>query len=176
MNDPAVTICFNGHQLQNVSVQIAFALILLLGSLSAEGATITLHSGCSLVQAITAANTDSYVGGCAVASGADTIVLVADVDLTTIDNIVTSLGGNGLPVITSDITIRGGDYSIARMSSSLFRIFYVSSSGSLMLQQVIVEDGESDGVAGCIYVEENGSLALDRSAVQNCTAHRSGGI
>src|SRR5215831_1163588 len=53
------------------------ALMLALGQPSAQAATITVNSSCTLVDAITAANTDIATGGCAAGSREDTIVLPA---------------------------------------------------------------------------------------------------
>ena len=51
------------------------ALMLALGQSPALAATIPVGGSCTLVNAITAANTDSATGGCPAGSGADTIVL-----------------------------------------------------------------------------------------------------
>jgi hypothetical protein len=58
---------------------------------------------CTLGEAIQAANTDLAVDGCPAGSGSDTIVLASGLySLTT-----ASSPPNGLPTITSDITIAG---------------------------------------------------------------------
>ena len=49
------------------------ALLLALGQEPVLAATINVSGGCSLVNAITAANTDTATGGCPQGSGADTI-------------------------------------------------------------------------------------------------------
>ena len=78
-----------------------FRLIAVLLTLppAAGAAPITLAEGCSLAQAIDAANADTAVGTCAAGDGADTIVLVEDVILTIFDN--TNDGDNGLPSVTT---------------------------------------------------------------------------
>ena len=53
------------------------ALLLALGQEPALAATINVSGGCSLINAITAANTDTATGGCPKGSGADTIRLPA---------------------------------------------------------------------------------------------------
>jgi len=58
---------------------------------------ITVSGACTLTDAITAANNDTATGGCPAGSGADTITLTADVNLT-----------SALPTITSEITLEGG--------------------------------------------------------------------
>ncbi len=89
----------------------------------------TSDSICSLIEAIQAANTDSDYNGCSLASGSygdDTIQLQAGATytLTAVDN--TTDGPNGLPSITSTITIAGQGAAIIRDSAAAnFRIFYV---------------------------------------------------
>jgi hypothetical protein len=86
------------------------ALLLALGQLPALAATITVTGSCALVDAITAANTDTATGGCPEGSGADLIALTGDVELTAIDN--TTDGPNGLPSVTSPLTINGNGHSL----------------------------------------------------------------
>jgi hypothetical protein len=83
------------------------ALWLALGLLPVQAATIPVGGACSLVDAITAANTDTATGGCVAGSGADTIVLPAGSThtLTSVHN--DTYGPTGLPVIRSAITIAG---------------------------------------------------------------------
>jgi hypothetical protein len=50
------------------------ALWLAVGLLPVQAATIAVGGSCSLVDAITAANTDTATGGCVAGSGADTIL------------------------------------------------------------------------------------------------------
>ena len=49
-------------------------------------AVIVVDGSCTLVDAITAANTDMATGGCPAGSEADEILLTVDVSLTTINN------------------------------------------------------------------------------------------
>jgi hypothetical protein len=53
------------------------ALLLALGQQPVQAATIPVGGACTLVDAITAANTDTATGGCPAGSGADTILLPA---------------------------------------------------------------------------------------------------
>ena len=75
------------------------ALWLALGQLPALAATIPVGGACTLVEAITAANTDTATGGCPAGSGADTIVLPpgSTQTLTKVDN--DTFGPTGLPVV-----------------------------------------------------------------------------
>jgi hypothetical protein len=111
------------------------ALMLALGQPSAQAATITVNSSCTLVDAITAANTDTAIGGCVAGKGADTIVLPvgSQQTLTSVNN--NTYGNTGLPVIASKITIAGNGSTILRSAlayySDSFRILAVNHTGDL---------------------------------------------
>jgi hypothetical protein len=73
--------------------------------------------------------------------GADTINLAA---ASTYTLTATNDGDNGLPVITSEITINGNGATIARSSAvgtPNFRIFRVAADGNLTLNDLTVENG-----------------------------------
>lgn len=132
------------------------ALILLPGHL-ARAAEIALTStsgarggpGCRLRDAITAANTDVATGGCTAGNGADTIILTAgatytltEVDNTTARNSIEE--PNGLPSVTSDITIRGNGATITRSSADgtpAFRLLHVASGGRLTINDATLTNG-----------------------------------
>src|SRR5690606_12960001 len=110
-------------------------------------ATIPTIPGCTLRDAITAANTDTATGGCPAGSGADTILLAASAiyTLTVVDNTDPSLGPNGLPAITSDITIEGNGSALTRSTmdgTPEFRFFQVDSGGQLHLRHVTLNNGK----------------------------------
>ena len=86
--------------------------IVLIATGLAPAAEIVVEGGCTLPDAITAANNDAPAGGCPAGSGADVIQLTGDVVLTSVDN--NEVGDNGLPVVTTDITIVGGGSTIER--------------------------------------------------------------
>jgi hypothetical protein len=83
------------------------ALLLALGQSPGVAATIPVGGACTLVDAITAANTDTATGGCPAGSGVDTIVLPAGSTqtLTSVNN--DTYGPTGLPVVSSAMTIAG---------------------------------------------------------------------
>jgi hypothetical protein len=138
--------------------------------------------GCKLRDAITAANTDTATGGCPGGSGADTIVLPPNstVTLSAIDN--AQFGANGLPAITSQITIQGNGAVIQRDPSSAakFRLFAVLSGGNLTLQKVTLKNGMAlggdgagrggggAGMGGAIF--NQGVLLVEFSTIQNNVA------
>ena len=111
---------------------ILIALVLLLPALPAFAGTITLSATCSLANAIRAANgatqvspMNSCTGATAGsgATGADTIVLVANVTLSA-----------DLPAITTHITIDGKTFTID--GSNSYRAFNITNSGAT----VVVKD------------------------------------
>ncbi|MEM7113570.1 MAG: choice-of-anchor Q domain-containing protein [Chloroflexota bacterium] len=125
----------------------------------------------------------------ACASGSDspvTITLAQDIVLTTTDN--TTEGNNGLPVISSQVTLDGANYTIERDASYTscgdgfddFRFFYVAESGQLTLQNLTLENGcvsgtENAGRGGAIY--NKGLLTVQQSTLaNNQTTGRAGGI
>jgi len=128
---------------------------------------------CLLVDAITAANTDTATGDCAAGNpGADTITLLSDVTLYYADN--AGSGYNGLPVITSAITIEGDGYTIARDAgaSENFRIFEVQT-GDLTLNNMTLSGGSTPFNGGGIL--NGGTLTLNDSTVSGNTAGSGGG-
>jgi hypothetical protein len=94
------------------------ALWLALTATPVQATTITVGGACTLVDAITAANTDTATGGCRAGRRADTIVLPAGSlqRLTQVNN--STYGPTGLPVIRSVITIVGNGSTIARVRGS----------------------------------------------------------
>ena len=88
------------------------------GAAARLAATIPVGGACTLVDAITAANTDTATGGCPAGSGADTIVLPAGSTQTLTEVNNDTYGPTGLPVISSVITIAGQGSTIARASGA----------------------------------------------------------
>jgi hypothetical protein len=118
------------------------ALLLALEQQPVQAATISVGGSCTLVNAITAANTDMATGGCPAGSGADTIVLPASSTQTLTEGNNSTYGATGLPVISSVITIAGQGSTIVRDSGApAFRIVAVNSTGDLTLQETTVSGG-----------------------------------
>src|SRR5262245_51641893 len=142
------------------------ALWLALGQLPALAATIPVGGGCTLVDAITAANTDTATGGCPAGSGADTIVLPAESTQTLTEVNNSTYGPTGLPVITSAITIAGYGSTITRDSAAPeFRILAVNSTGELTLQETTVSGGRVAGSNGGGVANVGGTLTLMHSII-----------
>jgi hypothetical protein len=180
---------------------VAVALALTVGPASA--ATIVADEvTCSLIDAIVAANSNSAVSGCTagddVKEGGDVIVLNADVVLASI--VDETDGANGLPSITSLITIEGNGHAVSRSSVSgtpEFRLLHVGPAGELTLNDLglyggqqsyggglansgtttlrdSVISGNGDGIAGGVY--NTGTLTLVDSEVSQNWGDFGGGI
>ena len=128
-------------------------------------------------EAITAANTDTAFGvtsgECATGSRADTIELGLGLIylLDKVDNFFE--GGNGLPSISTGITINGGSSTIARsgeVDTPEFRFLCVEASGDLKLTSGSAHD--SNGGA----IRSVGSITITNGALTGNTAVRGGAI
>ncbi|MFN8455568.1 MAG: choice-of-anchor Q domain-containing protein [Anaerolineae bacterium] len=123
----------------------------------AQAATFNIANGdvTGLIRAINTANGNGVP---------DTINLAADglYTLTTINN--TTGGANGLPVITSNITINGNNATFTRASNAPnFRLMYIASSGSLQLNNLTLSNGRVSPGGG-LY-NAGGTLTLNSSTV-----------
>ena len=96
-----------------------------------------------LIDAINAANSDSPVAVFPAGSGADTITLVSDVTLGSIDNTSPANSANGLPITSGELTINGGGHAISRSSAAdtpEFRI--LQNAGNLTLNHLTLSGGQ----------------------------------
>jgi hypothetical protein len=127
-----------------------------------------------LISAINIANANGQVNTITLAAGTYM--------LTAIDNTIE--GPNGLPSITSPLTIRGagaGATIIAReANASPFRILHVVDVGTLTLSRVSIQGGvaasareQFSGRGGAIF--NRGSLTLIATTIRNNAADDSGG-
>lgn len=150
------------------------ALLLALENAPAQAATIKVGGGCTLVNAINSANSDSSVGGCTAGSGADIINLPKGAQiLTAVDN--STYGVTGLPVITTDITIQGNNSFIERANAApQFRLLAVGPSGTLTINKTKLLNGYSPQNGGAIY-NYRGHLYINDSTISGNHAHRDGG-
>lgn len=156
----------------------------LCGTGTAHAATIGVSGGCSLIDAIDSANTDSPVSGCLTGAGADTIVLQNASTHSFSSSIDNSYGFNALPSITTEITIEGNGSTIQRTNgfgsgSVKFRLFRVSSAGDLTLNDTIISGGWANGSGvgerdgGGIH--SRGQLSLNNTTLINNSASAYGG-
>ena len=140
------------------------ALLLTLQSPPSWAATFTAGTAAQLIAAITTGNGNGE---------ADTITLTADITLTAVHNRA-YFADNGLPVITSQITIAGNGHTIQRQSGAAdFRLLVVSKTGDLTLKDTTLSGGASSFSGGGLF--NSGSLTLSNSTVSGNSARGSGG-
>lgn len=120
-------------------VCLTIVIMLLIAALpKALAADIQLGADCALADAISAANDDEAVAGCASGNGSDTILLGGNVLLD-----------QELPVVKSALTVNGkGLYFVS--GDNRYRIFLVGPEGKLTLRNLILARGKSrEGGALC---------------------------
>jgi hypothetical protein len=160
------------------------ALMLALGQNPGLAATIPVSADCILVDAITAANSDTATGGCMAGSGADTIVLPAGSTQTLTEVNNSTYGPTGLPVITSVISMAGQGSTITRDGGVPdFRLFAVNSTGDLTLQETTVSGGRvsSDPVTSVRFLgggitNYDGTVTVTNSTISSNSAYGAGGV
>ncbi|MGH8569222.1 MAG: hypothetical protein ACREXU_14750, partial [Gammaproteobacteria bacterium] len=147
----------------------AIALLMALGQVPALAAAIAVDgSTCTLVDAITSANTDAPTGGCPAGNAADTLVLAAGSTHT--------LTGD-LPGVTSTITIAGNNSSIERREGAGRTgspLLAVSATGYLTLQGLTLRGGSGGYQGGGVF--NGGTLTISNSTVSGNRAYVGGGV
>jgi hypothetical protein len=139
--------------------------------------------GCSLSEAIIAANTDSnaHASECTAGSGADTIVLPEGGTLVMsapYDDYANYTGPTATPMVTSAITIEARGATIRHGGSLVpYRAFAVGDSGSLTIKEAYIKgfeiqggDGRDGGgggmgAGGAVYVH-GGFLTVEQSTFE----------
>ncbi len=131
---------------------------------------IHIADGCTLPDAITAANTDEPAGLCPGGDGADMIRLSDHVTLE-----------YPPPDITSEITLEGGGFTID--GRNRYRIFYIAESGYLTLKNVVLQSGEAAPLLGMTGNNSGGAIhnrgflnASDCAFVDNHAGNNGGAI
>jgi CSLREA domain-containing protein len=135
-------------------------LIAAVGLAPARAAIITVDSdtddgtgGCTLREAVEAANTDSAVGGCT--AGDDTN------DIITFDAGVSAITlSAGQITITEALSIEGGDVTITAGVAS--RIFEVQGSEFVLLEGLALQGGASTSATG--YPDRGGAIYIPGDA------------
>ena len=159
-----------------VVFMVALSLVM-IGFLRAEAATIVVDDNCSLLNAVTSANSDSSAGGCTAGSGDDTIILVN----TTYVFTQPSSSFWAFPQISSAIVISGNGAIIQRdlsfscppKANEKAFAFFAVPSGTLTLDNVTLQNGCSE-VAGAIA--NTGRLILNNSRIMSNTAAVGAGV
>ena len=129
-------------------------------------AVIVVDGGCSLADAITSANTNSAVGGCTAGdSGPDSIQLTENISLT-----------SALPVVTTDVTLEGGDFEIRRDDATPdFRILEFQGGADARLKNVTISNGRADK-GGAIYHDANSLTLVNATLTGNESTGKGGGL
>jgi len=185
------------HRRAAVSLAGAALLVAMAGSPllvpPAHAATITVANGaitvnlgdaqCSLIEAVNNANTDSDTsGGDCVAgtAGADTINLPAGGAFTFTTPYIYDAGNNGLPSITSEITIQGNGATLdLGTTAARLRLARVSASGDLTVVDTTISGGYMYDATygGGVFRVDGGELTLSGSTLEaNATRSYGGAI
>ena len=155
---------------------------LCVGDFDMGGFNVNVTSATELQHAIMCSNFN--------ASDPDTINLNNNITFDAPYEIITGTGGdNATPIISTPIIINGQGFSINRdnglncqldgnQDAGEFRLYYIDFNGGLTLQNVIIENGCTDGIdeqqlGGAIY--NKGDLSLVDSIINDNHAYVSGG-
>ncbi len=128
-------------------------------------AVIVVDAGCTLEDAITAANTDGPVGGCSAGSGPDELQLTQDVVLA-----------SPLPPIETNISIQADGFAISRdETTGAFRLFTVGSNAVFEIFDATLSNGDGGDRGGAIAVA-TGEARINGSHLISNTAEDGGAI
>jgi len=164
---------------------LAGAALLLALAQTGEAATINVNTTdpsikadgkCSLIEAIVNANDDAATHpDCLAGSGADTIVLPPN-GTHVLTNSDANYSTNGLPVITSQVTIEGNGGKITRSATRmLFRLITVDGTGNLIIHNLTVSGGRAGnrnrpGWGGGVLVIGGSLTVIDSTISGNAAA------
>ncbi len=130
-------------------------------------------AGCSLREAITAANTDSAFGGCNAGNGKDKIVLQAATYFLTragdeAENVTGDLD------IHSKLTLQGaGQTATIINANDLDRAIFIGESPGVVINDLTITNGTTSGAGGGINAQNK--LTLNNVTVNNNHANLGGG-
>ena len=161
----------------SLAIRVLLIPLLAFGPPLPAAVIVADGDACPLASAIAAANSDAAQGGCAAGSGADLILLTSDVTLTAIDN--PTDGGNGLPSITSQVTIRGEGETrraiVRDPAAPSFRLLHVDTGAALALENLSLRNGSVGGHRGGAILS-TGTLAITGSTLTGNSALFGGAI
>jgi predicted outer membrane repeat protein len=156
---------------------IIFTAIFFAGNSLAQAATITVDSlnnvsandgVCTLTEAITSANNNAAgTTNCTAGSGTDIIEFSVSGTI--------SISGANLTTITSPMTIDGGgNITIDAANTASRRIFNITGTTALTVQDIILLDGNQTN-GGCIQASTATTLTLIAVTFDDCHASGNGG-
>jgi len=174
-------LMLNIPKLAKVAFISVFLMLLSLSAHAAQGTTFDIPDGDvqALIDAINAANDE------AANPGPDIINLAEGGGYTLTAVIDETDGANGLPSITSEITLNGNGATIERSAAedmSDFRILHVSEEGELTLDSITVSNGSVASDSGGIFnarsggIFNAGAMMISNSSITGNTAEDIGGI
>ena len=152
---------------RNVCALLIALILLLTPTLTVTGASITVNGTCSFQNALTAANLDIAVGGCAAGSGTDTITLTGDITLT----------ANAISLNTSAI-IEGNNFAISGDDS--YQILKVTKllnqpRPALKIQNLTLKNGRANE-GGAIYALHSDVVIVNSTFTDNRATTEGGAI
>ena len=186
---------FRAGRILRVLVLVTVCAAIPLCSLNAQAAPnarITVNSTsnkikggdglCTLREAIKNANTDSDTtkGDCVRGNGDDTIVLgkKQTYTLASADHTMPDGSGNGLPMITSNITLQGNGSTIQRRTTApKFRLMWVDGGATLHVFKTNFKYGDvsPDFMGGAMFLN-NVTVDLHNTRFENNAAMQGGAI
>ena len=167
---------------------VVIIILLLLPIAPVSAASITVNSSCSLADAITSANSDSntHNTNCTAGSGADTIVLTADVtadahftitdDLTidgednTISDITLYVSTSKTNLAIKDLTLDG--FYDDELNKRPIIQFNPNAAATLTISGSTIQGGDNSADGGGIVIQSYGSANISDSRI---TDNQSGG-
>jgi hypothetical protein len=121
-----------------VGIFLSALIVLLAPAYKVRAASINV--GCDVPELIAAIDTANST------AEPDILELAADClySVTTVHNLEEEDGPNGLPRITTDITIHGNNATIERnlAAGNMFRLFFVENAGALTLDTLTLQNGD----------------------------------
>ena len=134
-------------------------------------------TGCSLREAIRAANTDAAFGGCPGGSGADLITMPGGTYRFLLAGAGEDATATGDLDILSEIEIRPSVNSTSTIdAAALDRVFDVSStSGILTIKNLRITGGDNGGASGGGILVQQGQLHVEDSLIESNTSTTFGG-
>lgn len=136
--------------------------------------------GCTLVDAVLAAENDAAQGNCSGGMSNDRILLQPNstITLTQPDPGNSGLSSDtGLPPITTGITIEGRNSTLTRSAGAdPFRFFYVDNGGDLTINDLTITNASTTGSGGVILAEPFSNVSINGSTFSSNRANVGGAI